>query len=141
MTAVAHALSTQLDRVDEAEAERQARAMQKGLSLYVPGAVASSIGTGTALEPEDKVVSVLFVNTRGYSTYSESGAAHEILSTVNQCIQTVSSIVEKFGGSVVEFNGDVMMAVFGAPLPLADKEHSAVAAGTEIVTSVRAIRG
>jgi adenylate cyclase len=37
---------------------------------------------------------------------------------------------------VVEFNGDGMMAVFGAPRALADKERQAVLAGREIVYAV-----
>jgi class 3 adenylate cyclase len=53
----------------------------------------------------------------------------------------VSSIVQKFEGSVVEFNGDGMMAVFGAPTPLPEKERAAVAAGRKILSAVRSIRG
>jgi class 3 adenylate cyclase len=41
---------------------------------------------------------------------------------------------------VVEFNGDGMMAVFGAPVPLADKERAAVTAALAIRSRVRALR-
>ena len=37
--------------------------------------------------------------------------------------------MNEHGGAVVEFNGDGMMAVFGAPRPLARKEHAALRAG------------
>jgi adenylate cyclase len=40
---------------------------------------------------------------------------------------------------VVEFNGDGMMAVFGAPRELAHKERAAVEAGVEIVDAVGAL--
>jgi adenylate cyclase len=82
---------------------------------------------------------VLFVDIRGYSTYSETRSPHEIFSTVNRHTTAVSAIVEKFGGAVVEFNGDGMMAVFGAPLPLPDKERAAVSAGREIVDAMPSI--
>ena len=39
--------------------------------------------------------------------------------------ETVSEIARKHGGSVVEFNGDGMMAVFKAPQALANKERGA----------------
>ncbi len=42
-----------------------------------------------------------------------------------------------YKGTIVEFNGDGMMAVFGAPEPLLEKERAAVDAGREIVTAVR----
>jgi adenylate cyclase len=44
--------------------------------------------------------------------------------------------VQKHAGSVVEFNGDGMMAVFGAPRELAHKERAAVEAGREMVEAV-----
>jgi adenylate cyclase len=44
--------------------------------------------------------------------------------------------VQKHGGAVVEFNGDGMMAVFGAPREIAHKERAAVEAGREIVDVV-----
>jgi adenylate cyclase len=79
------------------------------------------------------------VDIRGYSTFSEGMLARDIFSTVNRYTKTVSAIVEKFGGSVVEFNGDGMMAVFGAPQPVPDKEKAAVATGREIIERVGSI--
>jgi class 3 adenylate cyclase len=58
---------------------------------------------------------------------------------VSHYTKAVSSLVEKFGGSVVEFNGDGMVAVFGPPRSLADKERAAVAAGREIIQSMASV--
>jgi adenylate cyclase len=58
---------------------------------------------------------------------------------VNRYTEAVSQIVQRHGGSVVEFNGDGMMAVFGAPRELAHKERAAVEAGYEIVEAVAAL--
>jgi class 3 adenylate cyclase len=138
VSAVAGAVSSRLDRFDDEEVARQAREMQRELRRYVPGAVARVIESAESLEPREQAVSVLFVDIRGYATYTEGRAAHEIFSTVNRYTAAVSGIVEKHGGAVVEFNGDGMMAVFGAPLPLAAKEQAAVAAAREIVASLEA---
>jgi adenylate cyclase len=43
------------------------------------------------------------------------------------------------GGSFVEFNGDGMMAVFGAPREIANKERAAIESGREIVEAVGAL--
>ena len=76
----------------------------------------------------------------GYTGFSETRRkAEEIFSAVNRYTETVSQIVQRHAGSVVEFNGDGMMTVFGAPRELAHKERAAVEAGREIVEAVAAI--
>jgi class 3 adenylate cyclase len=58
---------------------------------------------------------------------------------VNRYTRCVSEIVIARGGSVVEFNGDGMMAIFGAPNAMARKERAATEAGREIARSVAAL--
>ena len=113
--------------------------MQESLRRYVPGAVAEQLLRGSELASGEREVSVLFVDIRGYTSFSESRKADEIFSTVNRYTETVSQIVQKHAGSVVEFNGDGMMTVFGAPRDLAHKERAAVEAGREIVEAVAAL--
>jgi adenylate cyclase len=79
---------------------------------------------------------VLFVDIRGYTGFAETRDAEEVFSTVNRYTESVSLIVHKHAGSVVEFNGDGMMAVFGAPRELVHKEQAAVQAGRAIVAEV-----
>jgi adenylate cyclase len=139
LTAVGAKVSAELQRFDEAEIARQARAMQDALRRYVPQQVAAQVISGRDLDPREREVSVLFVDIRGYTSYAEEKSAAEVFSTVNRYTETVSRVVRAHGGTVVEFNGDGMMSVFGAPEPLADKEWSAVVTGREIVAAVRAL--
>ena len=113
--------------------------MQESLRRYVPGAVAEQLASGAELTSGEREVTVLFVDLRGYTSFSEGRAAEEIFSTVNRYTETVSEIVREHGGSVVEFNGDGMMTVFGAPRKIAHKERAAVEAGREIVAAVAAL--
>jgi len=113
--------------------------MQESLRRYVPGAIAEQLGSGAELASGEREVTVLFVDIRGYTGFAESRRAEEIFSTVNRYTETVSQIVQRHGGSVVEFNGDGMMVVFGAPRELAHKERAAVEAGREIVEAVGAL--
>src|SRR5262249_8291008 len=76
---------------------------------------------------------------RGYTAYSEGRTAAEIFSTVNRYTEAVSRVVRQHHGTIVEFNGDGMMVVFGAPEPLAEKEQAAVAAGREIIAGGRGL--
>jgi len=139
LAALGEAVSGQLVRFDREETLRQAREMQDSLRRYVPGAVADELASGSELTPGERHVSVLFVDMRGYTTFAESRAPAEIFSTVNRYTERVSEIVRKHGGAVVEFNGDGMMAVFGAPRALPAKERAAVAAGSEILRAVESL--
>jgi adenylate cyclase len=140
LAAVAEKVSTELRRFDQDEVIREGREMQESLRRYVPGAVAEQLSSGAELFAGEREVSVHFVDIRGYTRLSESRRAEEIFSTVSRYMETVSQIVQRNAGSVVEFNGDGMMAVFGAPRDLAHKERAAVEAGREIVAAVGALR-
>ncbi|MDJ0867758.1 MAG: adenylate/guanylate cyclase domain-containing protein [Myxococcota bacterium] len=139
LAAVAETVARQLQVFHQDALIRESREMQEALRRYVPGAVADQISRGGEPTPGERDVSVLFVDIRGYTSFSESRRAEEIFSTVNRYTETVSGIVRKRGGAVVEFNGDGMMAVFGAPEEVAHKERAAVEAGIEIVDAVGAL--
>lgn len=139
LSTVSNKLSTELLRFDAAEILRQERAMQSALRRYVPESLAAKLATGDGLETARREVSVLFVDIRGYTTYSEGRQAEEIFSTINRYTETVSRVVSRYGGTVVEFTGDGVMALFGAPAPLVNKEEAASAAGREIVAAVQAL--
>jgi class 3 adenylate cyclase len=110
--AVAEKVSAELSRFDEAEIALEVRAVSDALRRYVPEPISAHIVSGQ-LEVGESDVSILFVDIRGYTTYAEDKPAAEVFSTVNRYTETVSRIVRAYGGTVVEFNGDGMMAVFG----------------------------
>jgi class 3 adenylate cyclase len=131
--------TAELRRFGEAETRRQEREMMDKLRRYVPGAIAEELAEGGALEEGEREVSVLFVDVRGYTSFAEGRRAPEIFATVNRYTRAVSDVVLRHGGVVVEFNGDGMMAVFGAPRPLPHKEESAVRAALEVAGAVAGI--
>lgn len=141
LAAVANLVSTELERFNQEEIAEAAREMTGQLRRYVPKAITRQLEAGGNLDAAEQSVSVLFVDIRGYTSYSETHDASDVFTTVNRYTTSVSAIVERFGGSVVEFNGDGLMAVFGAPIALAEKERSAIAAGRSILMAMDAMRG
>lgn len=121
---------------EEAEIVRQERQMRQALRQYVPGVVAESLAEGEEIKAAAREVSILFVDIRGYTSFSEPRSAEAVFSTVDRYTQHVSQIVRDHGGSVVEFHGDGLMAIFGAPKTLQSKESAAVAAGRHIVETI-----
>jgi adenylate cyclase len=104
----------------------------------VPGSLAERIERGDALDAGEREVSVLFVDIRGYTSLAAERRADEVFSFVSRYTRAVGEVVQRHGGTIVEFNGDGMMAVFGAPGTLAAKERAAVEAALALVRDLRA---
>jgi class 3 adenylate cyclase len=136
LTAVAKSCSEVLVRLEDEVVIREARELQRSLRRYVPGAVAEELDRGHDLESAEREVSVMFVDMRGYTSFSERRRAEEIFSTLNVYTEKVSGIVRERGGSVVEFHGDGLLAVFGAPRALERKERSAVEAARQVLEAL-----
>jgi class 3 adenylate cyclase len=141
LVALREAVRRELRRLDHSELLREAERRQASFRRYVPGAIAEELESGADLEVGEREVSVLFVDIRGYTAYAEQRPAEEIFSMINRYTHVVSQLVRVHGGSVVEFNGDGMMAVFGAPRALPARERAAVEAGLAIVDAVRSLPG
>jgi adenylate cyclase len=130
------AVSARTVLFDVAELDREGRLMEAALRRYVPSAVLTQLAAGRNPSPGTREVSVLFVDLRGYTAYAEPRPAAEVFSTVNRYAEAVSTVVSRSGGAVVEFSGDGMLAVFGAPEDLAGKERIAVQVALEILAAV-----
>ena len=137
---VSGCVAASLERFDDAELLAGARQLQEQLRQYVPASIAARLAEGRTLEAGEREVSVLFADLRGYTSLAEGRHAEEIFRIVSFYTETVTRVVTEQGGTVVEFNGDGMMAVFGAPDPLVDKERRALAAARRIVAEVGALR-
>jgi class 3 adenylate cyclase len=133
---LAHAVSERLSRFEKDALLADLEKARATLKRYVPGAIADELEQGGELTEGERSVTLLFVDIRGYSRYAEARSAGEVFSTINQHTREVSAIARQYGGHVVEFNGDGMMVVFGAPRPLEHKEQAAVAAGLAMLDRI-----
>jgi len=136
LDSLADRLTARLERVDEQALRETERALHAQLRSYVPAAVADELSRGAPIEPGEREVTVLFVDVRGYTRFSEGRRADEIFRAVNVYTREVSACVLAHGGAVVEFHGDGLLAVFGAPVELPHKERAALEAGVEIFERV-----
>lgn len=81
--------------------------------------------TKLALGGEEKIVTVLFSDIKDSTTISENMSAHGLVELLNEYFTVMSDIVINNGGTVDKFEGDAVMAVFGAPI--GDPNHAALA--------------
>ncbi len=85
-----------------------------------------------ALGGETRDVSVLFVDIRGFTSISEKLPPSEVVHWLNQYFEQMSECIANEKGLVNKFIGDAILAVFGAPIPLANHAESAVRAAIEM---------
>lgn len=85
---------------------------------------------------EEKVVTILFSDIRGFTTFCEGLRPQQVLEELNHVLSTISNIVEKHNGVVDKFQGDAVMALFGAPIQSVDDASNAMAACLEIMSAM-----
>ena len=82
---------------------------------------------------EIAVVTVLFADLSGYSTYAETRAPAEVVSMLNEYFGIALPAILERGGQPTQLAGDAVMAVFGAPTQKADHASRACAAALAIL--------
>ncbi len=104
----------------------------ESLSRLLPGGVAAQIMNQGRLpgETEELVVTVLMSDIRGYTTIAEHADPSVLASQLNEHRAAMNRAILDEGGTVMQFVGDAVMAVFGAPVPQADHTDRSVAAAT-----------
>jgi adenylate cyclase len=87
---------------------------------------------------EERVLTIMFTDIRGFSTRAEHMDAHEIAELLNTHFEMLGSAIEAEGGTVDKYIGDAIMAFWGAPEIVPDHAARALRAATEIQRRVRA---
>ena len=81
-------------------------------------------------ETERVMVTVLMSDIRSYSTIAEHADPSQLAGQLNTHRAAMNRAILGEGGTVMQFVGDAVMAVFGAPFPQPDHADRAVAAAT-----------
>ena len=72
---------------------------------------------------ELKEITVLMSDLRGFTAMSSYITPEELIKALNHYFEKMVSVIERHGGTVIEFLGDGIFVVFGAPMD--DPEHAA----------------
>jgi len=75
---------------------------------------------------EERVVSVLFSDLQAYTTISEHLPPAQLVKLLNHYFSEMTLIIDRHGGCVIEFLGDGILIVFGAPQALDNHAEQAV---------------
>ena len=112
------------------EKERLKTKIMDSFGKYVTSEVRDQILEGRIpLDGELKDVTVLFADLRGFTTMTESTNPKEVVKIINGYFSEMAEAIGANHGLVLQFIGDEIEAVFGAPTALEDHPTHAVRAG------------
>ena len=117
------AVVDELKRMHAAVVEKESSAQV--LRSYVPSQVAAKLAAG-AMDQQELEVTVLFSDIRGFSSIAERLSAREIAGVIGKHLSAMAEVVTQHGGTIDKFQGDAVMAIFGAPEPLPDHAERAL---------------
>ena len=107
--------------------------MQDTFSRYVGEEVAQcALRGGTELGGNQVEVAVLFVDLVDYTGLVSTRAAAEVADLLNEFFRIVVDTVDRHGGFVNKFEGDAVLAVFGAPRVIGDSYGAALVAARDV---------
>jgi adenylate cyclase len=81
-------------------------------------------------------MTVLFSDIRGFTSITEKGQPEELVAQLNEYFTRMVDIVFAHGGTVDKFVGDMVMALFGAPVDDPGHGDHAVAAAVDMVAAL-----
>ena len=102
-----------------ASSDKEKRFYRKAFATYTSEAVANEIARNPSLLQlggTKRSMSALFTDIRGFSTISEQLAPEDLVSLLNRYLTVMSNVVLDAEGTIDKYEGDAIIAFFGAPV-------------------------
>jgi adenylate cyclase len=85
---------------------------------------------------EEKKVTVLFADIRGFTAFSEGASAPQVVAQLNDYFGRMAGVIDQHHGVIDKFIGDAVMAIFGAPISTAADVDNALRAALGIARAL-----
>jgi class 3 adenylate cyclase/tetratricopeptide (TPR) repeat protein len=95
------------------------------------------IAQASAAEQQRRLVSVMFVDMVGSTALSRELDAEDVHAVLDTAMQRFTAVIGSFGGRVLQYTGDGLLAAFGAGETREDDAERAVRAGLDILAAAR----
>jgi adenylate cyclase len=121
---------------------RERERIRKAFGTYLDEEIAEYIlSEGFAEEGVEREVSILFCDVENFTGFASRASATEVVARLNELFEIVVPVVARHSGHVDKFEGDGLLAVFGAPESYPDHADRAVRAAVEMACRVNARDG
>ncbi|MDN5213354.1 adenylate/guanylate cyclase domain-containing protein [Fulvivirgaceae bacterium BMA12] len=84
---------------------------------------------------EEKQLTIAFVDIEGYTAFTESVQAYDLVHVLNRYYYVMGKVIRKYNGQIIDYYGDGLLAVFGFKDP-EQMAHDGVAAGKAMMKEV-----
>ena len=88
---------------------------------------------------QTKNVTIMMSDLRGFTALGAKLPAEELITVLNHYFAAMVAVIQKYGGTVIEFLGDGIFVVFGAPKDLEDHAVNAVKCAVEMQSALHAV--
>jgi adenylate cyclase len=119
---------------------REREVIKETFGKYVTDEVRDEILSGKVpLDGELREVTVLFADLRGFTPLSERLPPKDVVKILNQYFREMEETIRRHRGLVLQYIGDEIEAVFGAPVRVEDHASRATHAAQEMTTRLRSL--
>jgi adenylate cyclase len=87
---------------------------------------------GLSLGGKKQNITIMFTDIRGFTSMSEAMGVEDAVTMLNHYFSVMVDVIHKYRGTVIEFLGDGILAIFGAPVAYENHVDSAVACSIEM---------
>jgi len=122
---------------------RQRRLLRRAFQHYLHPAVVEQVSQHPellALGGEQRELTVLFSDIRGFSTFAEQLAPEVLVQLLHEYFNAMTQAVVTEDGLVDKYIGDAIMAVYGAPLPMPDHAYHACHTALRMLDALRELQ-
>lgn len=130
------------ERLYREELERNQRFIRSVFGRYLSEEIVSTLlenPDGLDLGGVQRKVTVLMADIRGFTTIAEQLPPHRVVRLLNNYLGTMSDMIMEYNGTVDEFIGDAILAIFGAPISRVDDTDRAVSCALAMQASMEDI--
>jgi len=122
--------------------ERKAKEVKKAFGSYVSPELVEQIQKNPdklQLGGEERCISIMFSDIRGFTSLSEKLSAPDLVSMLNKIHDPMTKVVLKNKGMLDKYIGDAMMVLFNTPLDIEDHADMAVLSALELIRTLHKI--
>lgn len=123
-----------------AELEKSQRFIRKVFGRYLSDEVVQRLlddDNGLSLGGERRIVTILMADIRGFSAISQQLAPEQCVQLLNNYLGVMTVVIQRFRGTVDEFVGDGILAIFGAPVTEKDDSDRALACAVAMQLAIK----
>jgi adenylate cyclase len=146
LTTIANHISWNIEKVIWNEKRKKEGIVRSNLARFIPlhlidKMIRDSVDPGEIrLKTERIPVTILVSDIHGFALLIEKLNPFEITEVLNEYYTLMTEVIFKYEGTLIKYDGGVVVGVFGTPVPFPDGTKNAVLAAIEMQDRQRAIK-